>query len=128
MNNPHPWWLTMPVAELAATILPLFSYFTHQSWEGAALKTIVGWCRTGSYQELPLGSPGESPTAWLKDPDCRAVAEAVQVLEHAGLLIRIVNYAQAGSMLGLTRLGEHALATHTVRQHLGLSDAAPTEL
>jgi hypothetical protein len=24
MNNPQPWWLTWPVAEVAATILPLF--------------------------------------------------------------------------------------------------------
>jgi len=29
MNNPQPWWLTMPAAEVAATILPLLSSSTH---------------------------------------------------------------------------------------------------
>jgi hypothetical protein len=56
-------------------------------------------------------------------PDQRAVAEAMQVLEHACLLIRTNDEK---GYVGLTRLGYHALATNTVRQHLGLSDATPT--
>jgi hypothetical protein len=57
------------------------------------------------------------------DPDCAAIAEALQVLEHAGLLMeRSGEY----TFVGLTRLGRHALQTNTVRQHLGLSDAPPT--
>jgi hypothetical protein len=57
------------------------------------------------------------------DPDCGAIAEAIQVLEHAGLLMERggeYNY------VGLTRLGTYALETKTVRQHLGLGDAPPT--
>jgi hypothetical protein len=62
----------------------------------------------------------------------RAVAEAMQVLEHAGLLLRSSRIIRSGgstfggSWVGLTRLGGHALQTNTVRQHLGLSDIPPT--
>jgi hypothetical protein len=59
------------------------------------------------------------------DPDCGAVAEAIQALEHAGLLMRAVSGDYAEFDVGLTRLGKHALANDTVRTHLGLSDAPP---
>jgi len=53
----------------------------------------------------------------FKNPDYRAVAEAILVLEHANSLMHW------GDFVGLTRLGMHALQTNTVRQRLGL--AAP---
>jgi hypothetical protein len=59
------------------------------------------------------------------DPDCGVVAEAIQALEHAGLLMRAVSGDTAEFDVGLTRLGRRALATDTVRQHLGLSDTPP---
>jgi hypothetical protein len=59
----------------------------------------------------------------FEDPDVRAVAEAIQVLEHSRLLMRSPGDR---AHVGLTRLGMHALATNTVRQHLGLGDAQPT--
>lgn len=40
MNNPEPWWLTWPVEEVAAAILPLFSRATH-AYEGDAVKGVV---------------------------------------------------------------------------------------
>jgi hypothetical protein len=66
----------------------------------------------------------QDATSRFKDPDMRAFAEAIQVLEQAQLLLR--GDEERDSLLGLTRLGMHALATNTVRQHLGLSDTPPT--
>ena len=72
MTNAQPWWLTWPVAEVAAAILPLFSCppfsryeaefgpvalasalfdFTETQFYAAemgAMKHIVAWCRTGT--------------------------------------------------------------------------------
>jgi hypothetical protein len=119
MNNPQPWWLTMPVAEVAAAILPVFSNSVYE-YEVRWQSFIVNWFKTGSYSEKGYNQPGVQP---FRDPDYAAVAEATQALEHAGLLLRTI----AGpSYLGLTRLGRHALQTNTVRQHLGLGDAPPT--
>jgi hypothetical protein len=137
MNNPQPWWLTWPPAEVAATILPLFSK-TPDGPEQTTIRGIIAWCTTGSYQE-PSARDFKG-LEWFTDPDVCAVAEAIQVLEHAGLLRRAVfnrtsPYAigQGGmsdlitvTHLGLTRLGWHTLHTNTVRQHLGLGDAPPT--
>jgi hypothetical protein len=61
----------------------------------------------------------------FEDADVRAVAEAIQVLEHARLIMR-ADQGEKQSALGLTRLGMHAVKTNTVRQHLGLGDAPPT--
>ena len=121
MNNPQPWWLTWPVAEVAVAILPCFSYQPHQD-QRIAMYSVLNWCKTGSisskgYSVSPLSGPFEHP-------DFRAIAEAIQVLEHTGLLMR--TFGGDWSNLGLTRLGMHALQTNTVRQHLGLSDAPPT--
>ncbi|WP_146221044.1 hypothetical protein [Mycolicibacterium moriokaense] len=117
MTSNQPWWLTWPVAEVAATILPVFSHSVDQDgWK--AMNSIVNWCKTGSYK---VGNNTSYP---LRDPDHRAVAEAIQVLERAGLLLR--TFTSDSSHLGLTRLGMHALQTNTVRQHLGLSNAPPT--
>jgi hypothetical protein len=57
-------------------------------------------------------------------PDVRAVAEAIQDLEHA--LMREVQGNPVRNLVGITRLGMRALATNTVRQHLRLGDATKT--
>jgi hypothetical protein len=118
MTSDQPWWLTMPPAEVAATILPLFASATH-SPAGGVLKAIVKWCNTGNYRP-PRGFSSSNDSLAFDDPDCGAIAEAIQILEHAGLLME-----KGGdyTSVGLTRLGRHALATNTVRQHLGLGDA-----
>jgi hypothetical protein len=120
MTSDQPWWLTMPPAEVAATILPLFSSATHVG-EGSALKAVASWLRTGSYR-LP-GLIRSTGATWFENPDTRVAAEAIQVLEHAGLVMRINPTGESGSYIGLTRRGMYALQTNTVRQHLGLGDA-----
>jgi hypothetical protein len=129
MTSSQPWWLTWPVPEVAASILSYFSHFPHLS-DRRAIKDIVSLWRTGSYPDRRsvLGlqfveAAGDFDE--FTDPDCGAVAEAIQALEHAGLLMRAVSGDYANFDVGLTRLGRHALATDTVRQHLGLSDAPP---
>jgi hypothetical protein len=120
MTSDQPWWLTMRPAEVAATILPLFS--SHASAEEQrVIKGIVEWFWKGSYRLPGIWGGGAHE---FEHHDFRAVAEAIQVLEHASLLMRVG--ASERSYLGLTRLGMHALQTNTVRQHLGLSDATPT--
>jgi hypothetical protein len=122
MTTNQPWWLRMPPVELAATVLPLFSYSSRPPVpEWGALAAIAAWCRTGSYHE-PQGSPGGVCFEQFRDPDLGGVAEAIQVLEHAGLLLRS---GGEPPYVGLTRMGWHALRTNTVRQLLGLGDAPP---
>ena len=128
MNNPQPWWLTWPVVEVAATIFPLFSHleFSPCRDEDLVLYDIVAWCRTGRLPESKLfrALPGKKR---FTDPDFRAINEAIQVLEHARLIVQYVSGGDVTSCyLGLTRQGTHVLATNTVRQHLGLRDATPT--
>ena len=118
MNNPQPWWLTWPVAEVAATILPLFEPLPAKS-ERSVMNGIVSWCKTGQYRPGGSLTPVTEP---FRDPDLRAISEATQVLERTRLLMRTFNEY---SFIGLTRLGMHALQTNTVRQHLGLSDPPP---
>jgi hypothetical protein len=118
MTHPQPWWLTWPVAEVAATILSWFSSRAH-TIELRAIGEIVVWW-TGSNPKYTVVSSTQ-----FEQPDCRAAAEGIQALEHAGLLMRSVD-AQGRFIVGPTRQGMHALQTNTVRQHLGLSDAAPT--
>lgn len=119
MNDPAPWWLAWPVAEVAAAILPLLSQSAYE-WEKVARASIVNWCKTGSYKSTVRGVN----TNPLTDPDHRAITEAIQVLEHAGLLVR--EHDSDRTLVGLTRQGEHVLRSNTVRRHLGLSDATPT--
>jgi hypothetical protein len=119
MNNPQPWWLTWPVAEVAAAILPLFAAQPPKT-ERSVMNGIVVWCKTGQYH--PGGSIADARVPF-SDPDLRAITEATQVLEQARLLMRTF---KEDSYIGLTRLGRHALQTNTVRQNLGLSDAPPT--
>jgi hypothetical protein len=123
MTSNQPWWLTWPVAEVAAAILPLFSYHA-SAVETRMMAGIVSWFSTGSYS-LPGSYSAGIPPNQFERPDWRAVAEAMQVLEHAGLLMRGQGHADY-LYVGLTRLGWHALQTNTVRQHLGLSDTPPT--
>jgi hypothetical protein len=63
-------------------------------------------------------------TEAFDQPGARAVAEAIQDLERVWLCER--SKATLRNLLGITRLGLHALATSTVRQHLRLGDATPT--
>lgn len=53
MTNGPPWWFTMQPEEVAATILPLFSYSQLSPYtdEGFAIEHIVAWCRTGRFAE-----------------------------------------------------------------------------
>ncbi|WP_264002839.1 MULTISPECIES: hypothetical protein, partial [Mycobacterium avium complex (MAC)] len=118
-RHPPPWWLTWPVAEVAATILPLFAQSPWENGNGQ-MHSIVGWCKTGQYH--PPRGPGREDE--FDDPDVRAITEATQILERACLLIRTFG-SSGSSAIGLTRLGMQALHTDTVRQHLGLGDTPP---
>jgi hypothetical protein len=127
MNNPQPWWLTWPVTEVAAAILPFFSSSPSQNEKHAMGSIVSGW-KTGEYR-APVFRRSR-----FDDPDYRAVAEAIQVLERAGLLMRALytrhrvgsgDIFSSGFDVGLTRLGWHALQTNTVRQHLGLGGVPP---
>jgi hypothetical protein len=124
MNNPQPGWLTTrPVAEVAAAILPLFSYPASQK-EDSAIACITSWCKTGEYKKA-FGSRSKSR---FEDPETRAVAEAIRALERAGLIMRDVPAGNDVTRVdvGMTRLGRDAIATNSVRRHLGLRDAPPT--
>lgn len=85
----------------------------------------------GSYRK-PWAIPGTGAT-WFENPDTRVAAEAIQVLDHAGLLMRINPTSTSGSYIGLTRLGMHALqtqhrasASRTQRRHAnGLISLGP---
>ena len=130
MNNPQPWWLTWPVAEVAAAILPYFSSASHVE-EDRAMNDIISWWKTGQYRQdflrATAGWISSDANTRFQNPDVCATAEAMQILEHAGLLRRaIVGQDYTDVVVGLTRLGHHALQSNTVRQHLGLSDAPPT--
>lgn len=74
----------------------------------------VRWLRVDQYYRNPFG-----------DPDCRSIAEAIRVLEHADLVMRLTSNVKSPE-IGLTRRRLHAQGTNTERQHLGLSDAPPT--
>src|ERR1700744_2556015 len=119
MNSPQPWWLTWPVEEVAAAILPLFAQAKYH-WDREVRAGIVNWCRTGSNTFTHRDANTES----FSDIDYQAIAEAIQVLESRHLLLRTFDQADR-SFLGLTRLGQHSLQTNTVRQHLGLADTPP---
>jgi hypothetical protein len=102
----------LPVADLAAEILP--------AWGPNGARRLLG------------NSPGSLQiVAWLVadyprkpsiKPLLEPVKEAIQALEHAGLLLRKI-IGDGGSTVDLTRLGETALAEGTVRQHLGLTSS-----
>jgi hypothetical protein len=83
MTNPPPWWLVLPVAEVAATILPLFAHpplFPFRD-DDFVLDDIVAWCKTGRYAEQKLFRVAPGPKRFT-DPDYRAINEAIQVLEQ----------------------------------------------
>jgi hypothetical protein len=117
MPNADPWWLNWPVEEVAAAILPLFAAVPPKT-ERSVMNGIVLWCKTGQYR--PGGSIADARDPF-GDPDLRAITEATQLLEQARLVMRTF---KEDSYIGLTRLGMQALQTNTVRQHLGLCDAA----
>lgn len=104
----------MPPAEVAARILPVFASASHES-EMSLIKGLVAWCQTGKYKK-PMGV-SSNMKHYFEDADFVAIGEAIQVLEQARLVRRVVsNFA----FIGLTRLGRHALETNTVGAHLGL--------
>ena len=117
MNEPQPWWLTWPVAEVAATILPWFAA-NPPDFEGFVINHIVDWMQGAQSKSIGYRSAEQ-----FTDPDVGAVAEAIQILEHSRLLMR--SPGERGH-IGLTRLGRHVLATNAARQHLGLSDTPPS--
>jgi hypothetical protein len=120
---PGPWWLTWPVEEVAATILSCFSAWDHRD-EPAAIDDVIAWCKTGSRAARKTPLRYQYYRNPFDDPDCRSIAEAIRVLEHADLLMRLTSNVKSPE-IGLTRRGMHALQTNAVRQHLGLSDAPP---
>ena len=68
---------------------------------------------------MRVSSVANPPKDAFEKPDVHAVAEAIQVLERACLLMRAPGeYAY----IGLTRLGQHAFSTNTVRPHLGIGE------
>jgi len=113
--------LALPVAELAAQILPLWGSGDispsklHQG-EYAA-NEIASWL-AGS-KPSAMYSPG-SP---FRHPLDQAVVEAIQALENAGLLVRTFS-SSSGSRLHLTRLGERALAEGNIAEYLPASGPA----
>jgi hypothetical protein len=120
MDSPQAPWIDMPTAELAAVILPWFESQPPQ--DDFVTKTIAKWLYRGS---TPKGFRAAlwSPKEPFQKPDIGAVAEALQLLEHAGLLLR--SHGSDGGYVGLSRLGRHALATDAVRQYLRLSGGTP---
>jgi hypothetical protein len=100
--------LALPVAELAALILPLWA---------ASADFPVERLQQGDYVPNQIASwlAGSKPTGGYtsKNPFAhpldRPITEAIQALEHAGLLVRTFS-AERGSNLHLTRLGEQAIA------------------
>jgi hypothetical protein len=88
------------------------------------MSRIVSWFRTGDLTSARFPSR-RGGCAEFDDPDFRAAAEAMQVLEHTRLLLRALVVSDYSEFrVGLTRLGWHALQTDTVRQHLGLASSA----
>ena len=99
----------LPVADLAAEVMPAFDPAARRpahSIVGACL-WLMGSCPHGTAYLI-----------YLKRP----VLEAIQALEHAGLLISRVRSGGAGtttqSIVTITRLGETALAEGSVQRHL----------
>src|SRR5690348_8230919 len=121
-SSEQPWWLSAPVAELAAVILPMFGQSSFDS-ERAAMTDVVSWLRTGARTPRGIFAAASSRGDVFQNPDLRAVAEAMQLLERSGLLLRVLVPSSHSSFdVGLTRLGWQAVQTGTVRQHLGLGD------
>jgi hypothetical protein len=106
--------LAMPVAELAVQI---FSFWDSDKAPRLSLQdgdylpnVIASWLAgTRPSAMYSAGSPFKSPLD-------RAIAEAIQALEHAGLLIR--TFGTTGSRVHLTRRGERALANGDSARYL----------
>jgi hypothetical protein len=90
MNNPQPWWLTGPVAEVAAAFLPLFSDSPAMR-EEAAMARILSWCGAVPYR--PKWKLLRINDRRFEDPDARAIAEAIHALDRPGLLMRTIETA-----------------------------------
>jgi hypothetical protein len=106
--------LALPVAELAAQIFPFWDSerVTRASLQdGDYLPNVIASWLAGTRPSAvySAGSPFKSPLD-------RAVAEAIQALEHAGLLIR--TFGTTGSRVHLTRLGERALSNGDAARYL----------
>jgi hypothetical protein len=99
----------LPVADLAAEILPAFGRDGKRPAHSAL----------GASNWLMASYPGG--TKYLKDLQ-RPVREAIQALEHGGLLNERVRSSGGGAgaqmIVDITRLGETAFADGDVRRHL----------
>jgi hypothetical protein len=128
MTSPEPWWITWPVEEVAATILPLCSGELRD--EDEFVRAVRHWMLTGEFTPQPVKLFSTSTITTIErgfgNPEIRAIAEAMQVLEHARLLIRVLAVTDNSyRRIALTRRGMQALQTNTVRQHLGLCETPP---
>jgi hypothetical protein len=94
----------LPAPDLAAAILP--------AWASDWLCNSTVPARDAAQWLMAAYPKGPSLDALIPP-----VGEAIQVLEHSGLLIRTV-LSSGGSNVDLTRLGRAALVQGTVRQHL----------
>jgi hypothetical protein len=97
--------LAMPVGKLAALILPTWAAgdATPRRWrDGEWVALRLAAHLTGQPEPTLLYKP-------LTDPLVRAVAEAIQLLEWTGLLLRTYSTIW-GTLLHLTRRGERALS------------------
>jgi hypothetical protein len=107
--------LALPVATLAVQILPLWA-----SGEISPIKLQQGEYAANEIASWLVGSKPNalfSPGSALKRPLDRAIAEAIQMLEHSGLLIRTFSSGN-GSSLHLTRLGEQAIVNGDATTYL----------
>ncbi len=100
--------LALPVAEVAAEILPAFG----PEGPGKGDKEI-GSLQVGMFlmRDFPRGNQFVKP---LLDP----IREGIQALENAGLVERKVR-SIGGSTVSSTRLGLEAIEKGTAREHLG---------
>jgi hypothetical protein len=105
----------MPLAELGALILPVWGAgeTTPYRWrDGEEAPNRLAAALTG--QRAPISFNSSTP---FSGPHAKAIGEAVQDLERAGLLLRTYS-TESGSLLTITRLGERAIAEGTVARHL----------
>ena len=78
-SSDQPWWISAPVADLAAAILPLFGQSSFDS-ERAAMTDVVSWLRTGARAPRGTFSAGVSTRGDVfQNPDLRAVADSTNI-------------------------------------------------
>jgi hypothetical protein len=98
----------LPVADLAAELIPAFG----ADGPGRGRRHEVNLLQLSNW--LMRSFPGG--TKYLRDLE-RPTREAVQALEHAGLIERLGQHG-VGQRFATTRLGEDAIADGSARQRL----------